>query len=253
MTYSIQQFAELSGVTPRTLRYYHELGLVVPQVSANSYRVYSSADADRLQKVLMFVELGFALKDIGALLEAPAQVQLAALDAQQSVLAEKLNRLAQSQLRLELTRQNIQGDSSMSDSEKFAAFKLAKVAENDAKFGQEVTAKYGAAQKQQADQHFKGLTESQYTQMQTLEAQLKAGLLAYLQTPQLPSAIAQQVFTAHRDWLKIAAPNYTPAMHRGIVQMYLADERFADYYTKLVGDAEATAALVAIVNYYLTE
>ncbi|WP_243680911.1 MerR family DNA-binding transcriptional regulator [Lacticaseibacillus manihotivorans] len=29
MTYSIQQFAKLSGVTPRTLRYYHQLGLVV--------------------------------------------------------------------------------------------------------------------------------------------------------------------------------------------------------------------------------
>lgn len=253
MTYSIQQFAKLSGVTPRTLRYYHELGLVVPQVSANGYRAYTSADADRLQKVLMFSELGFALKDIGELLDAPAAVQLDALNAQQSVLAEKLNRLAQSQLRLELTRQNLQGDMQMSDTEKFSAFKQAKLAENNALYGQEVVEKYGVEEKQEADQHFAGLTEAQYTKMQTLEAQLKAGLLAYLSAPQLPSAVAQQVFEAHRDWLQTATPQYSSAMHHGIVQMYLADSRFADYYTKLVGDEHATSALVEIVDYYLTE
>ena len=253
MTYSIQQFANLSGVTPRTLRYYHQLGLVVPQVSANGYRAYTSADADRLQKVLMFSELGFALKEIGALLEASPDVQLEALNAQQAVLAEKLNRLAQSQLRLELTRQNLQGDMKMSDAQKFAAFKQAKLAENDEKFGQEVLSKYGAEQKQVADQYFSGLTEAQYTKMQTREAELKAGLLTYLADPQCPSVVAQQVFEAHRDWLKTATPQYSPAMHRGIVQMYLADSRFADYYTKLVGDERATAALVEIVDHYLAE
>lgn len=253
MTYSIQQFAQLAGVTPRTLRYYHELGLVVPQVATNGYRAYTSADADRLQKVLLFSELGFALKEIKALLDAPASMQLDALNTQQSVLAEKLNRLAQSQLRLELTRQNLQGDIKMSDSEKFAAFKQAKLAENDTQFGQELVEKYGAEQKQEADQHFSGLTEAQYTKMQTLEAQLKAGLLTYLADVQLPSVVAQQVFEAHRDWLKTATPQYTPAMHHGIVQLYLADARFADYYTKLVGDDRATKALVEIVDYYLAE
>jgi hypothetical protein len=141
----------------------------------------------------------------------------------------------------------------MSDTQKFAAFKQAKLAENDEKFSEEVLSKYGAEQKQAADQHFSGLTEAQYTKMQTREAELKAGLLTYLADPQLPSVVAQQVFEAHRDWLKIATPKYSPAMHRGIVQMYLADPRFADYYTKLVGDERATKALVEIVEHYLAE
>ncbi|WP_407894200.1 MerR family transcriptional regulator [Lacticaseibacillus sp. N501-2] len=253
MTYTIQEFAQLSGVTPRTLRYYHQLGLVEPNVAANGYRQYSSADADRLQQVLMFTELGFSLKAIKSLLDAPASVQLQALADQEKVLATKLDRLAQSRLRLLLTRQNLQGDHHMTDPQKFAAFKQAKLAQNDAQYGQEVVATYGDAAKRAADQHFMGLTEAQYTQMQTLEAQLKAGLIAYLAEPTLPSTVAQQVFEAHRNWLKVTTPKYSPSMHQGIVKLYLADERFAEYYTKLVGDSRATDALVAIVDHYLAQ
>ena len=64
MDYQIKTFAELTGVSERTLRYYHERGLLGPTVASNGYRTYSSQDADRLQLILMYRQLQFSLAEI---------------------------------------------------------------------------------------------------------------------------------------------------------------------------------------------
>lgn len=43
--YKIQAFAELSGLSAETLRYYEKLGLLQPARNAGGQRVYSDADA----------------------------------------------------------------------------------------------------------------------------------------------------------------------------------------------------------------
>ncbi|HJD22239.1 MAG TPA: TipAS antibiotic-recognition domain-containing protein, partial [Candidatus Gemmiger faecigallinarum] len=35
-------------------------------------------------------------------------------------------------------------------------------------------------------------------------------------------------------WLAVATPKLTPAMHRGIAELYVADERFTAYYDRTV-------------------
>lgn len=249
-TYQIKAFAELTGTTPRALRYYHQLGLVVPKLASNGYREYTSADADRLQRVLMLQELGLPLRQIAPLLDAKPVVLVTALKAQAQVIADKQRQLAAVSRRLNATLQNLEGEDLMADNEKFAAFKAEQIATNDRQFGQEVVAKYGQAQKQAADAHWRGLTAAQYTQLQAAEQQLKQALMAYLDAPTLPSQNALAAFVAHRAWLKLAMPNYTPAIHRGLADLYAADTRFAIYYTKLIGNDAATPALVAIIRYY---
>lgn len=62
--YSIQQLAQLSGVTTRTLRWYDTLGLLKPKrVQENGYRRYTEADVDRLQDIFFTVRwaLSFAV------------------------------------------------------------------------------------------------------------------------------------------------------------------------------------------------
>ena len=86
MEYTIKQLADLSGVTPRTLRWYDREGLLRPgRVTEAGYRIYGPKEVDRLQEILFYRELGFSLADIRRLLNDPAYDRQAAL---QSHLAE---------------------------------------------------------------------------------------------------------------------------------------------------------------------
>ena len=70
MEYTIKQLADLSGVTPRTLRWYDREGLLRPgRVTEAGYRIYGPKEVDRLQEILFYRELGFSLADIRRLLD----------------------------------------------------------------------------------------------------------------------------------------------------------------------------------------
>ena len=73
MEYTIKQLADLSGVTPRTLRWYDREGLLRPgRVTEAGYRIYGPGEVDRLQEILFYRELDFSLADIRRLLDDPA-------------------------------------------------------------------------------------------------------------------------------------------------------------------------------------
>jgi len=68
---TVREAAERLGVTPRTLKYYEERGLVVPARSEGHYRLYESADLDKLARVLHLRSLGFSLTIITAMIQQP--------------------------------------------------------------------------------------------------------------------------------------------------------------------------------------
>ena len=70
MSYTVGQVAGLAGVTVRTLHHYGQIGLLEPQNrSGAGYRRYSDDDLQRLQHILFYRELGFALHEIATILE----------------------------------------------------------------------------------------------------------------------------------------------------------------------------------------
>ncbi|GGH03186.1 MerR family transcriptional regulator [Silvibacterium dinghuense] len=72
-TFRIQQFATLAGVTVRTLHHYDRLGLLSPaHRSERGYRLYCHEDLGRLERILVLRYLGLSLREIAALLSAPA-------------------------------------------------------------------------------------------------------------------------------------------------------------------------------------
>ena len=96
MDYTVQQLARLSGVSPRTLRYYHQIGLLSPAyVGNNGYRYYGRVQVDRLQQILFYRELGLPLEKIGAILEDPAFDRAQALEAHLQALTARRARLDQ--------------------------------------------------------------------------------------------------------------------------------------------------------------
>src|SRR2546429_7441561 len=68
--YKIGELSWLSQVPIRTLRYYDQIGLLVPaQVDRSSgYRCYTAEQFERLNRILVFKDLGLSLHEIRALL-----------------------------------------------------------------------------------------------------------------------------------------------------------------------------------------
>lgn len=67
----IQELAERTGVPAKTIRYYESIGLMPPpKRTANNYRQYSPAAAERLRFIASARSLGFTLADIDEFLQA---------------------------------------------------------------------------------------------------------------------------------------------------------------------------------------
>lgn len=64
----IQEVASQLGVTPRTLRFYEDNGLISPQ-RVGSTRVYSRRDVGRMQLILRGKRLGFTIREIREFLD----------------------------------------------------------------------------------------------------------------------------------------------------------------------------------------
>lgn len=67
----IQEVAAETGLTPRSIRYYEEMGLLEPAArSEGAYRLYDESDLERLRYIReLRDEAGFSLAQIGQLLE----------------------------------------------------------------------------------------------------------------------------------------------------------------------------------------
>lgn len=113
----IQEASELVGLTPRSIRYYEEMGLLRPSArSEGAYRLYDDSDIERLRFIRgLRDDAGFSLAEIGRLLEhegerrrareafaatedpaerrAILEARLGRIDEQVATLRSKLNRL----------------------------------------------------------------------------------------------------------------------------------------------------------------
>ena len=69
----IGEVAELTGTTPRTIRYYEEIGLLDSELEREQgkHRCYTQADVDRVREIIRLRDLlGLSLDQLSQLLEA---------------------------------------------------------------------------------------------------------------------------------------------------------------------------------------
>jgi DNA-binding transcriptional MerR regulator len=84
-----KEFANLAGVTVRTLHHYDRLGLLKPRRTDRGYRLYRESDLERLEQIVALKFLGLPLKEIRELLDSAAPELPAALRMQRGALEEK--------------------------------------------------------------------------------------------------------------------------------------------------------------------
>ncbi|MBQ1083546.1 MULTISPECIES: MerR family transcriptional regulator [unclassified Nocardiopsis] len=86
--------AAFVGVTVRTLHHWDEIGLAGPsERSAAGYRLYTASDVARIQRVLVYRELGVSLEETAKLLEADADEAADSLVNQRDQLRARIHRL----------------------------------------------------------------------------------------------------------------------------------------------------------------
>src|SRR5512136_1978771 len=95
MRYTVKQVAVAAGVSPRTLHFYDQIGLLKPDAyGENGYRYYGEMALLRLQQILFFKELDFGLAEIKATIDRPGFDILEALCAHRETLQERSRRLS---------------------------------------------------------------------------------------------------------------------------------------------------------------
>ncbi|SEO58609.1 MerR family transcriptional regulator [Amycolatopsis saalfeldensis] len=96
MAWSTRRLAELAGTSLRTVRHYHEVGLLAePERRANGYKRYGVAHLVRLLRIKRLTDLGFSLAQIagmGTADEHPGEA-FRTLDADLAATIERLKRV----------------------------------------------------------------------------------------------------------------------------------------------------------------
>ncbi|MFC8130497.1 MerR family transcriptional regulator [Streptomyces sp. NPDC057302] len=96
MAWSTSQLAELAGTTLKTVRHYHEIGLLEePERAANGYKRYGVKHLVRLLGIRRMVDIGLPLSDIPSVEagDEGAEQILRALDAELAATIERQQRM----------------------------------------------------------------------------------------------------------------------------------------------------------------
>lgn len=232
MEYSIKQLSVLAGVSARTLRYYDEIGLLKPlRISEAGYRYYGAKEVDLLQQILFYKERGFGLTTISDILYKSDFDRLTALYDHLQELEKQQERITKLIDTVTITIESMKGKVNMSDNKKFEAFKNDMIKNNEETYGEEIREKYGDEKVDKSNRKMLKMTEEEYKHFKSLEQEIKDRLKEAVIAKESPeSEEAYRIALLHKEWLGFTWTTYSKETHRGLVYMYVADERFTSYY-----------------------
>ena len=231
MSYTVGQVAELAGVTVRTLHHYDRIGLLSPeQRSEGGYRSYSSADLERLHRILSYRELGLALEDIASLLDDPGIDPVAHLSRQERLLGDRIARLEQMLASVQTTKEAHRMGMQLTPEERFELFGDFDPAEH----ADEARERWGATPAYGESQHRTArYSKHDWRRMRDEGDELEGSLAAALAEGAPPGGErAMDLAEAHRCHIDRWFYDCSTELHRGLADMYVADERFSAHYER---------------------
>jgi DNA-binding transcriptional MerR regulator len=223
---TVGEVAELTGVTVRTLHHYDELGLLLPSDRSEAgYRLYSYEDLARLQEILIWRALGFALSEIQALLDDPAHDRRTALERQRKLVGRELQRLGGLAVAIDAAIAAESHRTRMKETSMFEGF-------DPALYQDETRERWGHTDAyRESARRARGYGEADWAAIRR-ESEEIVGRLASLMRAGAPadSEDARALAEGHREHISRWFYPCTLQMHRGLGEMYVADERFARVY-----------------------
>lgn len=236
MEYTVNELAKISGVSVRTLHYYDQIDLLhAMRIEDNGYRIYGTAEVDRLQQILFYRELGMPLKKIADILNMRDLDKEQLLEEQLTALIERKNQIEALIANMKKTISTLKGEMTMSDKEKFEGFKKKLIEENEAVYGKEIRQKYGDEIIDASNAKVLGMGENQWQKAQELSDSINETLKAAFEQGDPAGELAQKACDLHRQWLCMfwKEGTYSKEAHKALAEGYVADERFTAYYDKI--------------------
>lgn len=229
----IKEFAQLTGVSVRTLHYYDEIGILRPSFvdNATGYRYYDESSLLRMQQILFYRELDFSLMSIKEILSSPNYDTVKALLEQKSLLTLKKQRLERliGAIDAAMKGENVMNAFDNSEFEKHKAEAKEKWGNTDAY--KEHTAKT----KDYSTDKWNALSSEMDTIIAAFAQSMRNGDAA-------DSAVAQDCVKRLQSHITEHYYRCTKQILAGLGQMYVADDRFRQNIDK---HADGTAAFVS--------
>ncbi|ARG98567.1 MerR family transcriptional regulator [Legionella micdadei] len=230
MSYTVKKLAKISGVSPRTLRFYDEIGLLKPAYyGENQYRYYEEEQLLMLQQILFFRELGFSLNDIQRIIHSDGFDKIEALTEHKSILLEDLKRIKILTKTIDKTISHIRGNLIMSDIEMYEGFDPKKQQEYE-----NYLLQTGKVTQKQIDESWKNVRhwkKNNWEDHQREGEEINQGLVNAILNGAKPEAKeVQDLIQRHYQWVK---KFWTPTQESyiGLGQMYLEHPDFKSFYT----------------------
>jgi MerR family transcriptional regulator, thiopeptide resistance regulator len=203
MAYSVKQVAKMSGVSVRTLHFYHETGLLKPaRTGANGYRFYEEPQLLLLQQILFYRELGFELKQIKRILTGVGFEKIIALESHRKVLVKNLARTRSLIATIDRTIEYLKVGTKMKAQEMFGGFTL----EEQARHEQYLIDRCGPEMKKSIDDsraRVKHWTKARWEESSAAFNEICRDLVTVMDAKLAASSPeAQAVIRRHFEWLK---------------------------------------------------
>ena len=241
---SVNEVAKETGVTIRTLHYYDKIGLLSPStLSEANYRYYSKEDIDKLQQILFYKEVGFELKAIKSMMDAPAYSKEQALKRHRNLLLLKRKRLDKLIL---LVEQSLKGEETIS----FQAFSEEEIMKLQKEYYKEAAQRWQhtPAFKEYQQKHPNGENSSEWKTFD-LAAQKIFGEI-FTSIDEAPSH--PDVQAAIEEWRNFITEHYYDCkieIFRSLGLLYVEDERFEATINRYGDDRLARFISEAIAIY----
>jgi len=230
---TVGQVAERLGVTVRTLHHYDAIGLVVPSERTSArYRLYTVEDITRLQQVVVYRRLGFALEEIALLLDDRA----AADDG--AVIGHLRRQRAAVMSRLDEMRDLVTAIDRALEKE-MSGIKLTKEEQKELfgdgfsdDYAEEAEQRWGETEAwKQSQKRTSTYTKEDWAEVKAeMDATNAEFVSAMTDGEPATSERAMDAAEAHRMHIQNRFYDITPEFHRNLGDMYVADPRFTKTY-----------------------
>ena len=242
--FTVKQLSKLAGITPRTLHYYDEIGLLKPsRVGDNGYRYYADDALLRLQQILLYRELDLPLENIRDILASRDFDVQGALASHRAALRQRIAHLERLIQTVDHTLAHLRGEIAMSEKQLFEPFNE----EQQAEYEKEAMQMYDPETVKASYKKWRNYTTADKQRIGEEGNAVYRDLLAAMPK----GAASPEVQACIERWRRHMDYFWTPNLEQllGLADLYNDDPRFRANYDKV--DPRLAPFMREAVNIYV--